>query len=104
VPEVMALARSVADRLRAGGLRAEVSDRPGERMSKRVRAAEVRRVPYVVVIGKEDVAAGGEVVKLRDTRLPQGEAISEMSVGDVVAKLSAEAALRGPEAAPPRRG
>jgi threonyl-tRNA synthetase len=103
VPEVMALARDIAARLDAAGLRAEVSDRPGERMSKRVRAAEVRRVPYVVVVGREDVERGDGVVRLRDTRLPQERAISEMSVAAVVEKLRAEAALRGMEAIPPQR-
>jgi len=103
VPEVMALARSIAQQLRGAGLRAEVSDRPGERMSKRVRAAEVRRVPYVVVIGKQDVEAGGEVIKLRDTRLPAEEAITEVTVPALVERLRAEAALRGPDAAPPQR-
>jgi threonyl-tRNA synthetase len=103
VPEVMALARDIAARLDAAGLRAEVSDRPGERMSKRVRAAEVRRVPYVVVVGREDVERGDGVVRLRDTRLPQERAISEMSVAAVVEKVRAEAALRGMEAIPPQR-
>jgi threonyl-tRNA synthetase len=102
-PEVTGLARRVAGRLREAGLRAEVTDRPGERLGKRVRAAEIRRVPYVVVVGRNDVAAGGEVVNLRDTRLPEGEAISQMSVEAVVEKLRGEAALRGPEAVPPRR-
>jgi threonyl-tRNA synthetase len=103
VPEVLQYAHGVADRLRAEGLRAEVSDRPGERMSKRVRAAELRRVPYVVVVGREDVERGDDVVKLRDTRLPQGEAITAMPVAEVVEKLRAEAAKRGKEAIPPQR-
>jgi threonyl-tRNA synthetase len=102
-PEVTGLAHRIATALREAGLRAEVSDRPGERLGKRVRAAEVRRVPYVVVVGREDVAAGGELVKLRDTRLPQAEAIAEISVPALVDRLRAEAALRGREATPPRR-
>ena len=101
VPEVLQLADAIAAELRSAGLRAAVSARPGERMQARVRDAERRKVPYVVVVGKNDVAAGGEVLRVRDTRLPAERAVAEMTVAELVAKLSAEAALRGPEAAPP---
>jgi len=102
VPEVMDFVHEVAAQLRAAGLRAEVSDHPGVRMSKRVRDAELRHVPYVVVIGKQDVEAATGRIRVRDTRLPAEEAISEMAVAELVEKLRAEAALRGPEAVPRR--
>jgi len=103
VPEVLALADGIAARLRAGGLRAAVSARPGERMQARVRAAELRKVPYVVVVGRKDVERGDDVVRVRDTRLPAAEATREMTVAELVEKLQAEAARRGLEAVPPTR-
>jgi threonyl-tRNA synthetase len=103
VPEVLALAGSVADRLRADGLRVAVSARPGERMQARVRSAELRKVPYVVVVGRKDAERGDDVVRVRDTRLPADQATRDMPVGELVEELRAEAAKRGPEAAPPTR-
>ncbi|HEV7677411.1 MAG TPA: threonine--tRNA ligase [Candidatus Dormibacteraeota bacterium] len=102
-PEVMAFVADIAGQLRAAGLRVEVSDHPGMRMSKRVRDAEVQRVPYVVVVGRQDVESGSGVIRVRDTRLPAEEAITEMTVPGLVEKLRGEAAKRGPEAAPPQR-
>ena len=50
-------AAEVAEELRAAGLRVEViaSDEP---LGRRVRAAKVQKVPYVLVVGASDVAAG----------------------------------------------
>ncbi len=68
VAEVMRFVEDVVTRLREAGLRAMVNDRPGERMQARVRDAELRRVPYVVVVGRRDVERGDGVVRVRDTR------------------------------------
>jgi threonyl-tRNA synthetase len=103
VPEVMDYAHAIAVRARQAGLRAQVSERPGERMQARIREAERRRVPYVVVVGRKDVERGDDVVRVRDTRLPAEQATRDVAVGELVESLRAEAAKRGPEAAPPRR-
>ncbi len=103
VPEVMEYARGIAERARAAGLRAQVNDKPGERMQKRIREAEMRRVPYVVVVGAKDVERGDDVVRVRDTRLPAEEATREVPVAALVEILAAEASRRGPEAVPPTR-
>jgi threonyl-tRNA synthetase len=103
VPEVMDYAHAIAVRARQAGLRAQVSERPGERMQARIREAERRRVPYVVVVGRKDVERGDDVVRVRDTRLPAEQATRDVPVGELVESLRAEAAKRGPEAAPPRR-
>jgi len=103
VPEVMEYARGVAERARAEGLRVRVSDRPGERMQARIREAELRRVPYVVVVGRKDVERGDDVVRVRDTRLPADQATRDMSVSELIAMLCLDAARRGPEASPPSR-
>jgi len=68
VEAVMEHARGLIGRLRAAGLRAALSDHPGERMQARIRDAELRKVPYVVVVGKRDVERGDDIVTVRDTR------------------------------------
>jgi threonyl-tRNA synthetase len=101
VPEVIDAAHAIRARMKSAGLRAEVSDRPGQRMQMRIRDAEVRKVPYVVVIGRQDVERGDDRVNLRDTRT--GEQRQGVPVEELVTFLQAEALKRGPEAAPPLR-
>jgi threonyl-tRNA synthetase len=87
--------------MKAAGLRAEVSDRPGQRMQLRIRDAEVRKVPYVVVVGRQDVERGDDSVNVRDTRT--GEQRQGVPVDELVAELRAQADKRGLEAVPPQR-
>jgi threonyl-tRNA synthetase len=103
VPEVLDHARGVARRMEAAGLRARVSDRPGERMQARIRDAELRKVPHVVVVGRRDVERGDDVVRVRDTRRSGDEATRDLPVAELIAELQAEAARRGREAVPPAR-
>jgi threonyl-tRNA synthetase len=84
----------VVDRLEAAGRRAAVSDHPGERMQARIRDAELRKVPYVVVVGRRDVERGDDVVNLRDTRRGGTE---NLSVTDLLARLAEEVATRRPD-------
>jgi threonyl-tRNA synthetase len=49
-------ARSVADRLVAGGARAEVDDRT-ESVSRKIRDAELRKVPFMLVVGDREQEA-----------------------------------------------
>jgi threonyl-tRNA synthetase len=93
VPAVMDCAGELAGRLEAAGLRAAVSDHPGERMQARIRDAELRKVPYVAVVGKRDVERGDDVVTVRDTRRGGTE---QRSVADLIAALADEVASRRP--------
>ena len=90
-PDVVAAARDLQERLRAAGLRATVSDRPGERMQARIRDAELRRVPYVVVLGRRDVERGDGVVNVRSTRAGTQENVAST---ELVQRLVAEAGTR----------
>jgi threonyl-tRNA synthetase len=54
----------VAGRLKEAGLRAEADTRP-ERMQARIRDAEVRKVPYVLVVGEREKAEGSVSVRRR---------------------------------------
>src|SRR5438309_2050176 len=47
----------IADRLKAEGFRADVED-ASEKLGNRVRKAKVEKVPYVLVVGDDDVKAG----------------------------------------------
>lgn len=93
VDAVVAAVRSLAERLEAAGLRASVNDRPGERMQARIRDCELRKVPYVVVMGKRDVERGDDAVTVRDTRRGGTESLG---VDDLIARLGEEVASRRP--------
>ncbi len=71
-----AAARGVADELSAEGLRAEVAP-SDESLPKRVRAAELDRVPYVVVVGDREVADGSVSVRLRGSKAAQSMSRAE---------------------------
>ncbi len=57
-------ARSLAERFRAAGLRPEV-DESGETVGKKVRAAQLAKAPYVLVIGDREVESGELTVRDR---------------------------------------
>lgn len=59
-----AYAQSVAERLRAAGLRIEVDTR-SQRMQHKIRDAQLQKVPYMLVVGDRDAAAGTVSVRLR---------------------------------------
>jgi threonyl-tRNA synthetase len=92
--EVMAYIRSLAAGMRERGLRVSVDERHGERMQARVRDAELKRIPYVVVIGKRDVERGDGVVRVRDVRRNAQE---DVSAGALIDRLVAEVGERRPE-------
>ena len=94
-PAVVASITDLAERMRAERLRVHVDDRPGERMQARIRTAELRKVPYVVVIGKRDVERNDGMLTLRDNR--RGGAQQQVAMGDVIERLTAEVRERRPE-------
>ncbi|MDQ6846259.1 MAG: threonine--tRNA ligase [Candidatus Dormibacteraeota bacterium] len=90
-PEVIEHVTALRETMRAAGLRAEVNDKPGERMQARIRDAELRKVPYIVVVGRRDVERGDGVVNVRSTRAGTQE---NLSASDLVTRLVTEAASR----------
>jgi threonyl-tRNA synthetase len=80
--------------MRARGLRPSIDERHGERMQARVRDAELKRIPYVVVIGKRDVERGDGMVRVRDVRRNVQE---DVSTGELIDRLAAEVSERRPE-------
>jgi threonyl-tRNA synthetase len=83
-------AREVAEALGAVGLRAELDDRT-ESVGRKIREAELRKVPYMLVVG--DREAEQRAVALRRHR--EGD-LGTMPLDEAVAQLAAEAAERNP--------
>ncbi len=92
--EVMTYIRNLAGSMRARGLRVSLDDRHGERMQARVRDAELKKVPYVVVIGKRDIERADDVVRVRDVRRNTQD---DVTTGALIDRLVAEVSERRPE-------
>ncbi|MEM7336365.1 MAG: threonine--tRNA ligase [Chloroflexota bacterium] len=58
-------AKSVANQLRAAGLRVEVDD-AGERMNKKIRNAQLQKIPYMLVVGDKEEEEGKVAVRTRN--------------------------------------
>jgi threonyl-tRNA synthetase len=80
-----ALAASIAGRLRAGGFRADwvAGDEP---LPARVRRAKLEKLPYVLVVGDDDAAAGTVGVNARGQDRPE----RGVPVDEFVRRLRAE--------------
>jgi threonyl-tRNA synthetase len=76
-------AREVADQLRAAGLRVEVDER-AESIKKKIRNAELQKIPYMLVVGKREAESGQAGLR----RHREGD-LGSMPVKDVVERLSA---------------
>jgi threonyl-tRNA synthetase len=73
-------AQSVAERLQAAGLRVEI-DASSERMQAKIRDAQMEKIPYMLVIGDQEMEAGQVNLRKRDGQKP-----GAMSVDDFVAQ------------------
>ena len=84
-------AQDLAARFRAAGLRPGVDD-SSETVGKKVRAAQLMKVPYSLVIGDQEAASGELTVRDR-----KGTETKGIAVDAFVAALSAEATSRALE-------
>ncbi len=78
----------VVAQLRARGIRAEV-DAGDDRMQKKIRNAQRQKVPYMLLAGDDDVAAGAVSFRYRS-----GEQKNRVPVADAVAEIAAAVAER----------
>jgi threonyl-tRNA synthetase len=85
-----AYAFRLADRLRSEGLRAELVDASTDSLGSRIRRAKLRKVPYVLVVGDEDVDAGTVGVNRRGSEEPE----RGVRVDDLFERLATEVAER----------
>ena len=76
----------VAKRMQAQGLRVEVDD-SDDRMQKKIRNAQLQKVPFMMIAGDDDIAAGAVSFRYRDGRQDNGVPLDEAirRVADAVA-------------------
>ena len=80
--------REVLAALHAAGLRAEIDDR-AESVGRKIREAELRKVPFMLVVGDREAEQGTVSVRARH----EGDQGSE-PVADLVARLADRVARR----------
>ena len=68
--------RDIASRLAAAGVRVEV-DTSDERMQKKIRNASQTKVPYMLIAGGDDAAAGAVSFRYRDGQQKNGVPVDE---------------------------
>ena len=81
-------AREVEARLRGAGLRAEVDART-ERMNLKIREAQLRKVPYMLVVGDREQEAGAAAVRDRS-----GENRGAVALDEIAREIGERAAAR----------
>jgi threonyl-tRNA synthetase len=78
----VAYLHKVAARLREHGIRVEV-DESADRMQKKIRTAQRQKVPYMLLAGDDDVAAGAVSFRYRSGEqkngIPVDEAVAEIT-------------------------
>lgn len=73
----------VARQMRAAGIRVEV-DHSDDRMQKKIRNAQLQKVPFMVIVGDHDVEAGAVSFRYRDGHQENG-----VPVADAIARVTA---------------
>jgi threonyl-tRNA synthetase len=76
----------VAARLREHGIRVEVDD-SADRMQKKIRNAQRQKVPYMLLAGEEDIAAGAVSFRYRSGEQKNGVPVQE-AVTEIVAAVA----------------
>ena len=79
-------AESVASRLKAEGLRAEVNAK-SERMNAKIRQAQLQKIPYMLVVGDREGEANAAAVRLRD-----GSDLGPVPLDEIAARMTGEVA------------
>jgi threonyl-tRNA synthetase len=74
----------IVDRLKAEGFRADIAE-ASDPLGQRIRRAKLEKVPYVLVVGNDDVAAGTVGVNAREQDVERG-----VHVDDFVERLRSD--------------
>jgi threonyl-tRNA synthetase len=83
-----AYAKTVFERLRAGGLRAELDER-SEKLGYKIREAQVQKIPYMLVVGEREAREGTASVRKRG-----GEDLGALPVERFLAEVTVEVRTR----------
>jgi threonyl-tRNA synthetase len=86
-----AYAEDVAARLQAAGFRTDLVD-ANDQLGKRIRNAKMEKLPYVLVVGDDDVAAGTLGVNPRGGDVERGVSVADF-IGRVQAEIDAQLAV-----------
>jgi threonyl-tRNA synthetase len=86
---ILKMAKDVVNKANEAGIRANLDD-SNESVGKKIRDAEVMKVPYTVVIGGKEVESGHLSVRHRND-LPE---LPELPVDELIQKLSTDAKSR----------
>lgn len=76
--------KKMFEKLRKANIRAEISD-ANETLGKRIREAEVRKIPYVIVVGEKEES--GNFVNVRKRGMKE---VAEMKIEELVEKMRGE--------------
>jgi threonyl-tRNA synthetase len=82
-------AQQIVDRLRGDGFRADLVDAHSDSLGARVRRAKVEKVPYVLVVGDDDVEHGTVGVNARGTDQPERGVLVETFAAKLAAEVDA---------------
>ena len=77
-------AAEVTKRMQAAGIRAELDDR-NEKLGYRIREAQLSKVPYMIVVGEDEMVSGSVTVRART----EGEG-GKFTVDEFIAKVVSE--------------
>jgi threonyl-tRNA synthetase len=80
-----AYGKSAHDKLITAGIRSELND-ANESLGKRIRAAEMMKIPYVIVVGEKEETAKTVNFRTRGSE----EKTTEMKLGEFIEKLTKE--------------
>ncbi|WP_166139659.1 threonine--tRNA ligase [Nocardioides ochotonae] len=80
--------KDIVAQLKAAGLRAEV-DLSDDRMQKKIRNAQLQKVPFMLIAGDDDVEAGAVSFRYRDGRQDNG-----VPVAEAIARITAAVEAR----------
>jgi threonyl-tRNA synthetase len=81
-------ARELEGELRGGGLRVELADASGDTLGARVRKAKLEKIPYVLVVGDDDVEHRTVGVNRRGSDQPERGVPLERFVADVTREVA----------------
>ena len=76
----------VVKQMKSAGIRAEL-DSSDDRMQKKVRNAQMQKIPYMIIAGEEDVKAGAVSFRYRNGDQKNGIPIAE-AIAEILATVS----------------
>lgn len=93
---IASLATDLLVRARKLNVRATV-DNSNESVGKKIRAAEIAKIPYVIVLGEKEISTGNVTPRIRKDLTRKGVAPASRSIDEFLQSVSHESAARMPQ-------